>query len=484
MAGDKKDKKDKRKKEKKEKKHKHEKREKKHKHEKKRHRDDADAGSSSKRRRDDASSAEPAEAIVARLISASPKGAEDVRGLLSMLDAGEALVLSHIKDQRVAQELERLSASLGMQRSTLHDGSVAHSLRASSADSLTSRFGDLLDGGGGESSGSDSDSEEAAAPETEEAGDRAGAAGPSAAASDEAAPVSRVYGVAARPEGIGPAGPSMPAGSIGPDVPGGIGGIGGGDGEDDDGDDDDDVGPRLPGADEPRGSSSAPAAPKKWWEREVQAPAAPAPIGNASGAAGARDDWMMAPPPAGGAPGSSGPGGEGWGEARGFARNGVTAKPTAAETKEWTETPAEREAKEQARRTRANMGMADAAVDSGERAVPLSLAEVAALAQAKGRTMTSGMAGGGGGGRGEAEKKRTGPAPKTLVEVHQELAAKKKAATGGKQGWEGKHPWKPWDRETDLTVRTTKSKEQTLNDKIMGSISDRFGGGRRETSFM
>ena len=479
MAGDKKEKKEKRKKEKKEKRHKHEKREKKHK--KKRHRDEDDADGGSKRRREPSSSLEPAEAIVARLISASPKGAEDVRGLLSMLDAGEALVLSHIKDKRVAQDLERLSASLGMQRSTLQDGSVAHSLRSASAGSLTSRFGDLLDGGGGESSGSDSDSDSDEAAVQQEADVRVGAAGPSAAgpsvaAPDEAAaPTSRVYGVAARPEGIGPAVGPVAVGPIGPDVPGGIGG--GGSGDDGGGDDDDDIGPRLPGADEPQ-ASSASAASKRWWEREVQAPQAPAPIPEASRAAAGRDDWMMAPPPAGGASGS-GPGGEGWGEARGFARNGVTPKPTAAETEEWTETPAEREAKEQARRTRANMGMADAG--SGGRTVPLSLAEVAAQAQAKGRTMASGSGGGGG---GEAEKKKTGPAPKTLVEVHQELAAKKKAASDGKQDWEGKHPWRPWNRETDLTVRTTKTKEQTLNDKIMGSISDRFGGGRRETTFM
>ena len=53
-------------------------------------------------------SAEPAEAVLRRIVAASPKGTDDVRGLLSMLDAGEALVLEHIKDPQVAQELERL----------------------------------------------------------------------------------------------------------------------------------------------------------------------------------------------------------------------------------------------------------------------------------------------------------------------------------------------------------------------------------------
>ena len=46
------------------------------------------------------------------------------------------------------------------------------------------------------------------------------------------------------------------------------------------------------------------------------------------------------------------------------------------------------------------------------------------------------------------------------------------------------NPWKPWDREKDLEVRLGKSQKDVLNDKIMGKISDRFGGGKRETSFI
>ena len=105
-------------------------------------------------------------------------------------------------------------------------------------------------------------------------------------------------------------------------------------------------------------------------------------------------------------------------------------------------------------------------------------------------------------------------------QVHQELAEKKKKETKGKAEWEGKHPWKvwsrstnpnpnpnpdrnwnrnrnpnanpdsnpnswkPWDREKDLEVRLGKSQKDVLNDKIMGKMSDRFGGGKRETSFI
>lgn len=68
--------------------------------------------------------------------------------------------------------------------------------------------------------------------------------------------------------------------------------------------------------------------------------------------------------------------------------------------------------------------------------------------------------------------------------MHQELAEKKKLEAKGKADWEGKHPWRPWNRETDLEVRLGKTKDDTLNDKIMGKIGDRFGGGRKETTFM
>ena len=53
--------------------------------------------------------------------------------------------------------------------------------------------------------------------------------------------------------------------------------------------------------------------------------------------------------------------------------------------------------------------------------------------------------------------------------------------------WEGKHPWKPWNRDTDLDVRAAnpKGKESILNNQHMGTLGDRFGTqGRKETTFM
>ena len=77
-------------------------------------------------------------------------------------------------------------------------------------------------------------------------------------------------------------------------------------------------------------------------------------------------------------------------------------------------------------------------------------------------------------------------APKSLVELAAEQAAEAKRQKKGKASWEGQHPWKPWNRETDLDIRASKpkSKETILNNQHMGSLGDRFGGGGRETSFM
>ena len=84
------------------------------------------------------------------------------------------------------------------------------------------------------------------------------------------------------------------------------------------------------------------------------------------------------------------------------------------------------------------------------------------------------------------------PAPKSLVELHEEATKRakqeKKKEKGGKAAaeWAEQHPWKPWNRETDLDIRKVnpKGKESILNNQHMGSIGDRFGGSRRETSFM
>lgn len=78
---------------------------------------------------------------------------------------------------------------------------------------------------------------------------------------------------------------------------------------------------------------------------------------------------------------------------------------------------------------------------------------------------------------------------KSLVEKHQEMArsgnsskkkAKKEATT--KQEWEGEHPWKPWDREKDLTAGR-KSVNFDSKDMSQG-LSSRFSSGSFQRSFL
>ena len=72
-----------------------------------------------------------------------------------------------------------------------------------------------------------------------------------------------------------------------------------------------------------------------------------------------------------------------------------------------------------------------------------------------------------------------------VAQVHEDLkkdATKRQAPAE----WQGSHPWRPWDREKDLDIRAAnpKGKESVLNNQHMGTLGDRFGGGKRETTFM
>ena len=85
--------------------------------------------------------------------------------------------------------------------------------------------------------------------------------------------------------------------------------------------------------------------------------------------------------------------------------------------------------------------------------------------------------------RGEAKR------PKSLVEIHAEAAAaakKKESGGAAKAEWQGAHPWRPWNRETDLDVRRVdpKGQEKIVKHDILGTIGDRFGASKRETTFM
>ena len=72
---------------------------------------------------------------------------------------------------------------------------------------------------------------------------------------------------------------------------------------------------------------------------------------------------------------------------------------------------------------------------------------------------------------------------KSLVEQHNEKKAKKRKADKSegkgdgaeKKTWEGKHPWRPFDREKDLNIAAKPASQQELLKKA-GSLSGRFGG--------
>ena len=73
---------------------------------------------------------------------------------------------------------------------------------------------------------------------------------------------------------------------------------------------------------------------------------------------------------------------------------------------------------------------------------------------------------------------------KTLVEQHNEKKMKKRKAKeveggasgqGSKEGaWEGKHPWRPFDREKDLNIASRPVTQDELLKKA-GSLTGRFG---------
>ena len=479
---DKKDKSHKRKheKEKKEKKeHKHHKHEKEHKHHKheKRAKHDRDSGGGGA---DVSAQAAAAWEAFAAVVVANPGSRHELRSLLQMLDEGQMVVLDSVADDAQRSRLQSALDALGLPRQRLSDGSIAHAKPDGATLSLASHFGSLFEGIAGEQASDDEAGPEPAAYPAAD-GDDQGPPLPGAAAAAAAAPPPshvaepsaqrRVYGVTMRPAvmvadaaGIGPSAPPGPSVSN----------------DEDDEKDDEVVGPVLPaGGDDDSpgegGGSSSAAGKKRWWEREQEAPKAATAIGASTGPSAAplkHDEWMTALPtdrvgfdPI---------------EARQFTRNGVQAK---GDTSIWTDTGEDkaRKASEQWVGGGASGGGGGGGGASG---APMTLADAVALAKsnaAAGKRPRPAGGGGGGGGSGGGG----GPAAKSLVEVHADVKAEAKKSK--KNDWEGQHPWKPWDRDTDLDIRAAKpkGKETILNDQIMGTLGDRFGGsGRRETTFM
>ncbi|KMT20086.1 hypothetical protein BVRB_1g001050 [Beta vulgaris subsp. vulgaris] len=78
---------------------------------------------------------------------------------------------------------------------------------------------------------------------------------------------------------------------------------------------------------------------------------------------------------------------------------------------------------------------------------------------------------------------------KSLVQKHQEEAQKRRSRKKSKQvqqagedDWAGKHPWKPWDREKDLSARRQNVK---LDKENLGQgLTSRFSHGSVQRSFL
>ncbi|KAG8378403.1 hypothetical protein BUALT_Bualt08G0133800 [Buddleja alternifolia] len=165
-----------------------------------------------------------------------------------------------------------------------------------------------------------------------------------------------------------------------------------------------------------------------------------------------RDEWMTTLPPerkAGGVPMHS---------TRSFSKN---SKEGRGDTSAWTDTPSERAQK-------AKMNYLEA------------YNEAAALAS------------------NEHDKKRVNPdaelvdqynkakRSKSLVEKHQESvksrAKKKSKQETVKEEWEGSHPWKPWDREKDLTAG--RQKVNLDGENMAQGLTSRFSSGNFQRSFL
>lgn len=75
---------------------------------------------------------------------------------------------------------------------------------------------------------------------------------------------------------------------------------------------------------------------------------------------------------------------------------------------------------------------------------------------------------------------------KSLVEKHQETTRsrlkKKSKQDKVNEEWEGQHPWKPWDREKDLTAGRQKVKLDAEN--LSQGLSSRFSSGSFERNFL
>ncbi|XP_071691562.1 uncharacterized protein [Rutidosis leptorrhynchoides] len=168
-----------------------------------------------------------------------------------------------------------------------------------------------------------------------------------------------------------------------------------------------------------------------------------------------RDEWMTTLPP------ERKPGVATQQSTKSFSR---TSKEGRGDTSAWTDTPSDRAQK-------AKMNYLEA------------YNEAAALAAANDQGKQASNA--------DAElvdKYNKTKRSKSLVEKHQEstrVRSKKKSKVDHekqKQEWEGQHPWKPWDREKDLTAGRQNVKLDAEN--MAQGLTSRFSSGSFQRNFL
>ncbi|KAL8188790.1 hypothetical protein R6Q57_029545 [Mikania cordata] len=167
-----------------------------------------------------------------------------------------------------------------------------------------------------------------------------------------------------------------------------------------------------------------------------------------------RDEWMTTLPP------ERKPGVATQQSSKSFSR---TSKEGRGDTSVWTDTPSDRAQK-------AKMNYLEA------------YNEAAALAAATDQEKKTGNA--------DAElvdKYNKAKRSKSLMEKHQEstrvrLKKSKSDQEKQKQEWEGQHPWKPWDREKDLTAGRQNVKLDSEN--MAQGLTSRFSSGSFQRNFL
>ncbi|KAL3845609.1 hypothetical protein ACJIZ3_003012 [Penstemon smallii] len=172
-------------------------------------------------------------------------------------------------------------------------------------------------------------------------------------------------------------------------------------------------------------------------------------------AAKTRDEWMTTLPP------ERKPGGVSMQSTRTFSKN---AKEGRGDTSAWTDTPSDRAQKAKMNYLEAyNEAAALASSNSQENKKVSKDAEL-------------------------VDQYNKAKRSKSLVEKHQEsskIRTKKKAklaSAAEEEDWEGKHPWKPWDREKDLTAGRQNVK---LDPENMGQgLTSRFSSGSFQRNFL